>query len=183
MTNDPQISEPHINDQQISESTSQHITIEDLQSELNTALTQAEDNLTGWKRAQADLENFRKRIESESAEWVAFGKQSAFAQILPALDSLQQAITYAPVLEDEKYKNWKTGLEGIAKQVDTAIAQAGIEKIEAVGKKFDPNYHEAIKEVPGQEDGMVVEQYQTGFMINGKVIRPAQVAISQKNSQ
>jgi molecular chaperone GrpE len=183
MSNDPQISEPHINDHQISESTDGRITIEDLQSELSDALSKAEENLSGWKRTQADLENFRKRIESESAEWISFGKQAAFVQILPVLDSLQQAIAYAPDLEDEQYKNWKAGLEGIAKQIDTAITQAGIEKIEAVGKRFDPNFHEAIKEVPGDDDQIVVEQYQTGFVINGKVIRPAQVAISKKNSQ
>jgi molecular chaperone GrpE len=166
----------------ISDTPAEHVSLNSLQQELAEALSAAEENLSGWKRAQADLENFRKRMESETAQWITFGKQNAFAQLLPALDSLQQALTYAPDIADEKYLNWKNGLEGIVKQIDGALRQVGIEKIEAVGKKFDPHFHEAVKEVEGEEDGIVVEQYQTGYMENNKVIRPAQVAISKKSS-
>ena len=91
------------------------------------------------------------------------------------------AILHAPEIEDEKYKNFKNGLDGIVKQIDAAIQAMGISKIEAVGKKFDPNLHEAIKEVVGEEDGLVVEQYQTGYTLQGKLLRPAQVSISKKN--
>jgi molecular chaperone GrpE len=166
----------------IPDTTSEHISLDSLQQELSDALSAAEENLSGWKRAQADLENFRKRMETETAEWITFGKQNAFVQLLPVLDSLQQALTYAPDITDEKYVNWKNGLEGIVKQIDTALKQVGIEKIEAIGKKFDPHFHEAVREVEGEEDGIVVEQYQTGYMGNNKVIRPAQVVISKKSS-
>ncbi len=153
--------------------------IDQLQQELNDALTKAEENLAGWKRTQADFENFRKRKESESSEWITFGKQAAFVQMLPVLDSLQQAIIHAPEIEDEKFKNWKAGLDGIVKQIDAVIAQMGIQKIDAVGKKFDPNFHEAIREVSGEEDGVIAEEYQTGYMLAGKVLRPAQVAVTR----
>ena len=178
---DNAIAEPDRNDNQISSSSGEHITIDQLQQELNEALSQAEENLSGWKRTQADLENFRKRTETESSEWISFGKQAAFVQILPVLDSFQQAVLYSPNLDDEQYKNWKVGLEGIVKQIDTVTTQMGVEKIETLGKRFDPNYHEAVREVPGETDGIIVEQYQTGYMVGGKVIRPAQVAISKKN--
>lgn len=166
----------------IPDTTSEHVSLDSLQQELSEALSAAEENLSGWKRAQADLENFRKRMEAETAEWVTFGKQNAFVQLLPVLDSLQQALTYAPDIQDDKYNNWKIGLEGIVKQIDSTLKQVGIEKIEAVGKRFDPHFHEAVKEVEGEEDGIVVEQYQTGYMGNNKVIRPAQVVISKKSS-
>lgn len=154
--------------------------IERLQQELNDAISKAEENLSGWKRTQADFENYRKRKEGESAELVSFGKQRAFMQILPVLDSLEQALLHAPDVQDEKYNNWKLGLFEIARQINDALSQMGIKKIEALGKQFDPYLHEAVKEVPGEENGLVAEQYQTGFTLDGNVIRPAQVAITKK---
>ncbi|MDB4939667.1 MAG: grpE [Candidatus Doudnabacteria bacterium] len=155
-------------------------TPKDLQQELSEALESAEANLAGWKRTQADLENFRKRKEAESSELMSFGKSAAFTQLLPVIDSLQQAMIHAPEVADDKYQNWKNGLMGIAKQIETTLKEMGIQKIEAVGKKFDPHLHEAIREVEGSEDGMVAEEYQTGYTINGKLIRPAQVTITKR---
>lgn len=163
---------------EIADRGTENIDAQKLQEELEEAKEKAEENLSGWKRAQADLENYRKRKESESADLLNLGKQAALAQLLPVLDSLEQALFHAPEIPDEKYANWKSGLDGIIKQLDSALAQMGIEKIEAVGKKFDPYLHEAVKEVPGDE-GIVMEQYQSGFILNGNVIRPAQVAIGK----
>jgi molecular chaperone GrpE len=66
--------------------------------------------------------------------------------------------------------------------LDKALEELGVHKIEAVGKKFDPNFHEAVREVEGQEDGMIIEEYQVGYTINGKVIRPSQVGIGKAGS-
>ncbi|MBU6447218.1 nucleotide exchange factor GrpE [Patescibacteria group bacterium] len=167
---------------EISDRSGQDIDIDQLQQELSEALQKAEENLNGWKRTQADLENYRKRKEAEGKELVEFGKQAGIVQILPILDSIQQAMIHAPQTGDDKYMNWKSGLDGIVKQIDDALAKMGIQRIEAVGKKFDPNLHEAVKEMPGEEDGMVTEQYQTGYLLNGKLLRPAQVAISKKGN-
>lgn len=158
--------------------------LERLQHDLDSAREDAQKNLAGWQRAHADLENFRRRKEVESADWVAFGTHSAFSQIIPVLDSLEQALTHAPELpelkDNEKYQNWKNGLQGIVKQLQDSLAGIGIEKIAAIGNKFDPQLHEAVREVPGEEDGIVAEQYQTGYTLNGKTIRPAQVSITKK---
>ncbi len=81
----------------------------------------------------------------------------------------------------KKYQNWQTGINGIVLQLDKVLAELGVQKIEAVGKKFDPNLHEAVREVESEtDDGMVVEELQSGFELNGKVIRPSQVVISKK---
>lgn len=160
--------------------TEESIDDNEITDELSKAIAQAEENLSGWKRTQADFENFRRRKEAESGEWMQIGKQRAFAQFLPAIDSLSQALAYAPDAADEKYKQWKTGLDGIVKQLDDALAEAGITRIDALGKPFDPNLHEAVKELPGETDGHVLEQYQPGYLIDGKLLRPAQVAISKK---
>lgn len=156
---------------------------EGIERDLKEALAQAEENLNGWKRTQADFENFRKRKEAESGEWVAFGKQAGIVQVLPVLDSLEQAMIHAPDIADEKYQNWKAGLDGITRQIADTLKGMGIEKMETIGKKFDPSLHEAVREVPGKEgdeDGTVAEQYQTGYTINGSTLRPAQVAITRQ---
>jgi molecular chaperone GrpE len=160
-----------------------------ISDELQQAIAQAEENLNGWKRTQAEFENFRKRSETETKEWVQFGKRQALAHILPVIDSLSQALAYAPELSElndeevKKYSSWKTGLLGISKQLESALAEAGIQVIDAVGKPFDPHLHEAVKEIEGENPlgtvpGTVIEQYQAGYMIDGKVIRPAQVGIA-----
>ena len=168
-TDDPQLA-----------STSKSEDSDGIQDELQQAINQAEENLSGWKRAQADFENYRKRKDSESLEWMSIGKQKAFEYLLPAIDSLWQALTYAPRIEDQTYKQWRSGLDGIVKQLDSALDSAGIKKIDAIGKDFDPNKHEAVRELPGEEDGKIVEQYQLGYEMDNRVIRPAQVAISKK---
>lgn len=154
-----------------------------LQSDLNKAQLIAEENLAGWKRTQADLENYIKRKEGENEALIQFGKQASVMAMLPVLDSLEQALLHAPTeseVQNEKYVNWKQGLVGIVKQIESTLSQMGIQKIEAVGKSFDPNLHEAVKEVFGDQDGKIAEQYQTGYLLNGKLLRPAQVAITKK---
>jgi molecular chaperone GrpE len=137
------------NDVKISDTSSVRGDTDDLQRDLQTAIAQAEENLNGWKRTQADFENYRKRKDAESGEWVAFGKQAGVVQVLPVLDSLEQALLFAPDLPDEKYQTWKVGLMGIVAQIGATLKGMGIEKMETIGKKFDPNLHEAAREVPG----------------------------------
>lgn len=170
----------------------------DLSLQLEQAKVEAEANLNGWKRAQADLLNFQAGQEKKSKELVDFAREVAVAKLLPSLDSLGQALKFAPVLDlspsegrvpeggerlDEfakKYSDWKNGIAGLIKQLDKALEELGVQRIEALGKKFDPNFHEAIKEIEGGEDGMVVEEYVTGYMIGGKVVRPSGVGIGKK---
>ncbi len=152
----------------------------DINTDLDAALHQAEENLAGWKRAQADLDNFRKRSIAEQPHWLELGKAMTLQKLIPVLDSLEQAVAHAPAMPDEKFQTWKQGLDGIIKQLDASLQEIGAEKIEAIGKKFDPNLHEAVRQLDGAEDDIVAEQYQTGYLLNGKLIRPAQVAITKK---
>ena len=193
-------------------STNNDVTIEQLQSDLDQAMN-------GWKRAQADFDNYRRRTEEQSQELISFAKETVIVKLLPALDALEQALKHLPEYSttpsasgghpsykegnrsslpplggvpseaggggndefSKKYQNWQTGVSGIVMQLDKTLEELGVKKIEAVGKKFDPHFHEAVREVEGEEDGIVVEEYQTGFELNGKVIRPSQVVISKKS--
>jgi molecular chaperone GrpE len=153
------------------------ISVEQLIQQLQEAKEEARTNFGGWQRAQADFENYKKRKEGENKELVEFAREVTVAKLLPTLDSLEQALRHMPEGVDQV---WKDGVLKTLDQLDKALAEMGVKKIEAVGKKFNPHFHEAVREVPGEEDGMVVEEYQTGYELNGKVIRPSQVVISKK---
>lgn len=158
--------------------------IEELQQQLEEARAEAEKNLNGWKRSEADFQNYQRRKEQENKELMEFAREVAVAKLLPSLDTLTQALVHRPKTDTEQfaadYEKWQGGLDGLVKQLDKALEELGVKKVEALGKKFDPNFHEAVREVPGDEDGLIVEEYQTGFELNGKLIRPSQVAISKK---
>ena len=142
---------------------------------------EAATNLAGWQRSAADFANYKKREEAKQAEILEFAKEVTIVKLLPILDTLEQGLRHAPPGVDE---SWLKGIEGTLQKLDKTLEEMGVKKIEAMGKQFDPNFHEAVREVDASEtgavDGQVVEDLQTGFEINGKVIRPSQVVISKK---
>jgi len=153
------------------------IQLTELQEQLQQAQEEARTNLSGWQRAQADFENYKKRKDNENQELVEFAREVTVAKLLPTLDSLEQGLRHMPEGIDSV---WKEGILKTLDQLDKALGELGVKKIEALGKKFDPHFHEAVREVPGEDDHIVVEEYQTGYELNGKVIRPSQVAISKR---
>ena len=175
-------------------SQSSETTLDQLQADLDNAMA-------GWKRTAADFENFKKQKERENKELLEFAKEVTVVKLLPTIDTLEQALRHLPQLADQpisesadqligrltdspfakQYQNWQTGVNGIVVQLDKVLSELGVKKIEAIGKKFDPNFHEAVKEVESEkDDGIIIDEFQTGFELNGKVIRPSQVAISKK---
>ena len=160
-----------------------------------------------WKRALADFDNFKKQKERENKELLEFAKEVAVVKLLPTLDALEQALRHQPILPDvvspfmgfndkqadksadyiaigefkKQYANWQAGVNGIVIQLDKTLGELGVQKIEAIGKKFDPHFHEAVREVESEkDDGVIIDELQSGFILNGKVIRPSQAIISKK---
>jgi len=148
-------------------------TVESLQQELD-------ETINGWKRTAADFENYKNRKEAEQKELTEFAREVTVVKLLPTLDSLEQALRHLPDIENDQLKQWKAGIEILLKQLDKALQEMNVRKIEAVGTKFSPHFHEAVREVEGEEDGVITEELQTGYQLNGKVIRPSQVVISKK---
>ena len=120
-----------------------------------------------------------------------FAREVTVTKLLPTLDALGQALKHMPEANEEfrmknaefgkQYQNWQTGINGILMQLDKTLGDLGVKKIEALGKKFDPNFHEAIREVESEADyGVIVDEVQTGYELNGKVVRPSQVIISKQ---
>lgn len=157
---------------------------QDWERQLAEAQEEAKTNLAGWQRSQADFENYKKREEAKQKDILDFAKEVTVVKMLPTLDSLEQGLKHVPSPEAEdfstKFAQWKTGIDGVLQKLYKVLDEMGVKKIEAVGKPFDPHYHEAIREVAGEEDGIIVDELQAGFELNGKVIRPSQVIISKK---
>ena len=156
---------------------------DDTQRQVQEAKEEAQTNLAGWQRTAADFENYKKREEAKQREILDFAKEVTIVKMLPTLDALHQGLKHAPQGVEAQ---WLAGINATLAQLDKVLQEMGVKKIEALGKKFDPHFHEAVREVPAKEtdseDGLVVEDLQTGFEINGKVIRPSQVVISKKGN-
>ena len=116
--------------------------VDALQQELEKQKELAKRHLDGWKRAAADLENYRKRVEKEHAELVRFGHAALMMQLLPVLDDLERAFQTLPA--GLSSFTWIEGLALIDRKLRVALESQGLKEIEAFGKPFDPLAHEAV---------------------------------------
>ncbi|SMP46501.1 molecular chaperone GrpE [Neorhodopirellula lusitana] len=129
--------------------------------------------------AQADAENFRKRMRRDYEDQLKFAPLAVITDILQVRDNLVRAIEAAST-ENQGAEGLREGVAMVAKQLDDALAKHGVEEIPAAGEQFDPNFHEAISQMPcpDVEEGKVAHVAVTGFRMHGRVIRPAQVVVS-----
>lgn len=144
--------------------------IRSLKEKLEQANKEKHDYLTGWQRSQADFINYKRRQENMMAEWIKISKEEIVADILPVLDAL----------EAKGRKEHDEGLAGLKKQLFSILKKHGLEEIEAVGQKFNPQFHEAIQQVESDKgEGIIVEESQKGYKLCGKVIRTSKVKVTK----
>jgi molecular chaperone GrpE len=146
-----------------------------VQEDLNELTKQRDDYLALAQRAQADFDNYRKRMARENAAAVDRGMAKLAKELLPALDHLELALKAA-----EGHEDVVKGFAMVAGEITAALERAGIQPFSPKGEPFDPNEHEAMAQQPveGAEAGTVVEVYQSGYRINGAVLRPARVVVA-----
>jgi molecular chaperone GrpE len=137
-----------------------------------------EELTNNWKRTSADFENYRKHKEQELKEIAKFAKEFTILELVPTLMSLEQILKYAPT--DEKYKDWMNGLKVTIQQLEKTMEGMGVFKIKTVGEKFDPTKHEAMEQVEGEKEGLIVKELYPGFLMDNKVIIPAKVAVGKE---
>ncbi|MBN1494128.1 nucleotide exchange factor GrpE [Candidatus Peregrinibacteria bacterium] len=137
-------------------------------------LKQIEELTNISKRAMADLANYRKRVEEEKSQFVKFTTGGVFLEILPLYDSLDRAVSQIP--DDIKENEWVKGIVNIKKQFEQTMERAKILKMKTVGEKFDPNFHEAVTQGPGEKD-IIIEELESGYTIEGQTLRPARVKV------
>lgn len=126
-------------------------------------------------RLQADFDNFRRRSTKEREEISAVVTQNFCKDMLPLLDNFERAMA----AETKDVEAFQKGVEMIFTQFQEVLKKNGLEQIEAVGQKFDPNFHQAVMRVedPEKEDDTVAQELQKGYMVKGRVIRPSMVQV------
>jgi molecular chaperone GrpE len=148
--------------------------METLKKMLAEAKAKAEANLAGWQRAQADFINYKKRSEQEKQELGKFANSVLILNLLPILDDLERAFTSIPA--SMKKLSWVDGIKLIERKLWAILEAQGLSPILALGKPFDPRFHEAVRQDKGKE-GVVIEEVQKGYMLGDRVIRPAMVVV------
>lgn len=129
-------------------------------------------------QAQADAENFRKRMRRDYEDQLKFASLPLVGDILQVRDNLERAIEAAG--DSDATAGLRDGVTMVVKQLDDTLAKYGVEPIPAENEEFDPNYHEAISQMPHPEiaSGHVAHVALVGFRMHGRVIRPTQVVVS-----
>ncbi|MGP1408350.1 nucleotide exchange factor GrpE [Selenomonas sp.] len=126
-------------------------------------------------RLRADFDNFRRRSAKEREELAAVVTQGILTDMLPLLDNFERAL----LAEGSDLDSFRAGVSMIYKQMTEALAKNGLEVIDTEGKKFDPNFHQAVMRVqdPEKEDDTIEQELQKGYMVKGRVIRPSMVQV------
>jgi molecular chaperone GrpE len=157
----------------------QHQVEHDL-DELQAKAAQRDEYLALAQRAQADFDNYRKRMAREVGAAEGRGMSKVVKELLPALDNLERAIAAAEAEEADAEHHLTKGIRLVQQELAGALERVGIEAFSPKGEAFDPNEHEAMVQQPveGAESGTVVEVYQQGYRLNGMVIRPARVVVA-----
>jgi Molecular chaperone GrpE (heat shock protein) len=133
------------------------------------------------QRTRADFENYRKRVDAEKAAAREAGQSSAIMKLLPVVDNIERAIAYTP--EELKDNKWVQGVSGLVKNLEKSLESLNVARIDAkVGTEFNPELHEAIQfdeEATGEKE-VVAEELQSGYTLNGRVIRHAMVKVTRQ---
>jgi molecular chaperone GrpE len=150
-----------------------------VQRELDEAQQRIKDLQDRWHRAQADLANLRRRTEQERGDMEKFASMMLVAELLPVLDNFERAIATIP--GNLAMLTWIHGVMLIERHFRAILEHQGLQPIEAVGQPFNPGLHEAINEAETAEHapGTVVQEYQTGYTMHGRVIRPTLVEVAR----
>lgn len=146
-----------------------------LQAELEKAQGEVAAKQDELLRSVAEFSNFKKRLERDQVLQKATMKGDIIKRFLPVMDDMLRALQNAP--EDP----WVEGIQLIYRKLESVLEAEGVTRIEAEGAEFDPNFHEAVSQVPSEEheSGMVVEVLQQGYMLGERVVRPAMVLVAQ----
>jgi molecular chaperone GrpE len=152
--------------------------IESLKKGLLEEQIKSKELLNRLKYAQADLENYRKRAEKEMADAREASLGGLLGRLLVILDELALAVKHAET--EGKDKNLSEGFRMVQKNLEAALESVGVERIDAIGRPFDPAVHEAAEKVTGLEEGeelVVVEELRPGYRFHRQVLRPSLVKV------
>ena len=187
-----EIKEPdseNIENEEDNNDTQENTDTEEIKEDENTEEDSLEKEIETLKeekiRLLAEMENLRKRSDKEKSEAIKYGSSNLARDILSPADNLERALNALPKENyPESIENLVEGLKMVLKEFTSILEKNGIKKIEALNKKFDHNYHQAIMEVEKEDvdEGIVIQEIQSGYMMHDRLLRPAMVGVSKKPS-
>ena len=153
----------------------------DRMSELERELEEVRQHIL---YAQAETQNVRRRLEQEKVNAAQYAATGFARDMLSVKDNLERALAAIPgeLREDDRMKSLVAGIEATGRELDNAFQRHGISRIEALGQKLDPHFHQAMIEVPDDEvePGTIVQEMQAGYTIKDRLLRPALVGVAKK---
>jgi len=157
--------------------------IEQLKEKLEEKEKEVKDHHDRLLRVAADFENYKKRAAREKEEWVKYANEELMKAILPFVDNLERALNHAGKAENNQ--NVMEGLRLTLQQLLQTLYRFGLSPIESVGKPFDPTVHEAMiaVETDQQEPNQVLEEFQKGYFLKDRLLRPSTVSVSKAREQ
>lgn len=149
-----------------------------LEQKLEQAEAQAAEYLEGWQRARAEFANARKRLERQRVDARRNATIDVVNKLLPILDDFDRAVENVP--DDVADHDWFEGVALVHRKLRSILESLGVERIEALGQAFDPNYHEAVLREESEEygSGIVIKVLQPGYCLDDRVIRPSMVVVA-----
>lgn len=153
--------------------------VSQLQSQLDAANAKAAEYLDGWQRARADFANYKKRVEREQVDAYQNAAVAVLTRMLPVLDDLDLTLRNAPTAGEAA--QWAVGVTLVRRKFVALLENENIKPIEAEGRPFDPNFHEAVvhEETTDHAAGHVVEVLRQGYKLGDRVLRPALVKVAK----
>ena len=181
---DPEIIEPEAADPEEGDSAEEEKKLspmEELQEQLKKKDVELVEQKSDFLREKADLENFRKRLVKEKADAVQFANERLLKELVEIDDNMNRALN----TPNTSLEGLKEGVEMIQKQFATFLKNQKVEPVEATGKPFDPSLHEVMTQLESEnhEENTVIQEYSTGYTLNGRILRSAKVVISKKPAE
>ena len=151
-------------------------------AELKNRAARADENWERLLRVTADLENFKKRAAREKVEAIKFANESLIQKLIPVLDNFDMALLAVQSATADSAQSLQAGITMIHQQLKNALAETGLEEIEAAGKAFDPNLHEAVSQQESKDvpEDHVLQQLRKGYKLRDRLLRPATVVVAKK---
>jgi molecular chaperone GrpE len=153
---------------------------EDPDLKLQEKVREAAENYDRYLRAVADLDNYKKRAVKEKADAIKYGNETLIRDLLPLVDNIDRALKHAETSCD--FEAFKKGLAMLQTQLICSLGKHGVEAIDCASKAFDPNYHEALMQVPSMdhETNQIVDELEKGYLLNGRLLRPSKVSVCKR---
>jgi molecular chaperone GrpE len=147
-------------------------------SQLDEECEKTKDLIDRLQRLQAEFENYRKRMDTRFSEVAKFASEDILLKVLDVYDNILRALEMDFTEDPEEARN---GIQAIQLQLGKMLTMEGVRPIESVGKEFDPYYQHAVQRVndPEKPDGIILDEYQKGYMLKEKVLRPAVVCVNR----